>query len=121
MGLRIVVFLLGILFFVQGLNWLGNPSAAAEGLGLTLPEGGRALSTMIGDIGAFFLGVGTLILLGGITQRAVWLRAGALFFGLAAAGRTIAWAAYGAEFTTPFITVEVVSAGILLFAASRAE
>ena len=51
--IRIVAALPGVLFAIQGLNWIIDPSAAAEGLGMPLLEGiGR--STQIGDLAAFF-------------------------------------------------------------------
>lgn len=120
MALRIAVFVVGAFFLLSGVNWIFNPVAAAEGLGLALP-GGIARSTVMGDIGAFFLGVAALVLFGAATEQGRWLRAAALFFGLAAAMRTLAWAAHGADFTATFIGVEIVGAAFLLFAASRAD
>ena len=87
---------------------------------MELPAG-LARSTMIGDVGAFFLGVSTLVLLGALTGRAHWFRGAALFFGYAAILRTLAWAVHGADFAGPFIGVEIVGTALLLFLASRAE
>ena len=118
--LRIVAFALGGVFLVNGLGWLFRPATAAEGLGLALPDG-MARSTMIGDVGAFFLGVSTLILLGAVTCRAHWFQGAALFFALAAVMRTLAWAVHGAAFAGAFIGIEVVVAVALLYLASRSE
>ena len=118
-SLRIVVGVLGGFFFLSGLNWIIDPAAAAQGLGVALPEG-LARSTLIGDLGSFFLKAGTLILLGAITAQAHWLQAAALLFGGAAIMRMLAWAMHGADFAVVFIVSEIVSTALLLFAASRA-
>ncbi len=120
MSLRVVVGVIGAFFLLSGLNWVFDPAAAADGLGLTLPDG-LARSTVIGDMGSFFLGGASLILLGALTVRAHWLQAAAMFFGLAAIMRSLAWAMHGADFAGLFIGVEVVVTGILLFASTRAE
>lgn len=119
-SLRIVAFALGGVFLLNGAGWVFRPGSAAEGLGMALPDG-MARSTMIGDVGAFFFGAATLILLGAATRRAHWLRAAALLFGYAAALRTLAWAAHGAAFAGGFIGIEVAVTGLLLFLASRAD
>lgn len=119
-GQRAVAGLIGVFFLLNGLQWVARPSAAAQSLGLTLPDG-IARSSMIGDMGAFFLGASILILTGAVTGRGAPLRAGALFFGLAAVMRTLAWIVHGAGFAATFIGVEVVVCGILLFLASRAD
>ncbi len=105
---------------MSGLNWVVDPVEAAKSLELMLPDG-MARSTVIGDMGSFFLGLATLVLLGAITLRAHWLQAAAMFFGLAAIMRTLAWAMHGAGFAAAFIAIEVVVAAFLLFASTRAE
>ena len=118
-SVRIVVGVLGGLFLLSGLRWIFDPAGAAEGLGMaTLPEG-IARSTIIGDLGAFFLAAGTLVLLGALTAQAHWLQAASLLFGGAAIMRTLAWAMHGADFAGLFIAVEVVTTAILLFASTR--
>lgn len=119
-SLRIVVGVLGGFFLLSGLNWIFDPTAAAEVLGVALPTG-LARSTLIGDLGSFFLTAGTLVLLGAITAQAHWLQAASLLFGGAAIMRTLAWAMHGADFAEVFILAEIVSTALLLFAASRAS
>ena len=48
--LRIVAGLVGILFFLNGLQWIISPANVAESLGMPLLEG-VGLSTQIGDLG----------------------------------------------------------------------
>jgi hypothetical protein len=120
MALRIVLGIVGLFFVVQAGQWIVAPAAAAEGLGMPLLDGvGR--STQIGDIGAFFLSLGILTLLGAYRSSPHWLRAAALLIGAVAVLRTLAWLLHGAPFTAVFIAVEVVVAGLLLFAAHRFE
>jgi hypothetical protein len=116
--LRAVSGLFGLLFAVTMLRWIVSPESAAEGLGMPLLEGvGR--STQIGDIGAFFVTVAALILVGVLRENATLLRIAALPLLSAAVLRTLAWLAHGAAFTAPFIAAEVLAAGILLATARQ--
>ena len=118
MPFRILAGVLGGFFFVQGLNWLANPSAAAEALGMPLLDGmGR--STQIGDISCFFLCLGGFGIYGAYRSQAHWVRAAGILVGLAALTRTLAWAIHDAPWATSFIMVELVTGGLFLFAASR--
>lgn len=118
MPLRIVSGTVGLFFLLQGGNWILAPASAAEALGMPLLEGvGR--STQIGDIGGFFIALGTMILLGASGSNGQWLRGGALMLGGVAVIRTLAALLHDAEFTALFIGVEVVCAGLLLAIASR--
>lgn len=120
MALRIVLGIVGLLFVVQAAQWIVAPGAAAEGLGMPLLDGvGR--STQIGDIGALFVALGVLTLMGAYRSSPQWLRAAAVLIGAAAVLRTLAWLLHGAPFTAAFVGVEVVVAGLLLFAAQRFE
>lgn len=116
--LRMTTILLGVAFTLQGLAWLVAPQRAAEGLGMPVLDGvGR--STQLGDFAAFFLTLGGSILVGATPGRARALYFPAALLGSAAACRTIAWLVHGADFAALFIAVEVVSAGVLLFAARQ--
>lgn len=117
-ALRGVVGIVGGLFLLQGLSWLVWPATAAEGLGMPLLDG-VARSTQIGDFAAFFVGLGTMILLGTLRQERTWLLAGAMLLGGAAIGRTVAALLHSAAFATQFIVIEALIAALLLFAASR--
>jgi hypothetical protein len=118
MAMRVLAGLLGAFYFVQGIGWIANPSGAAESLGMPLLDGlGR--STQVGDFASFFLALGTMGLIGAYQRSATWLCAGALLVGLSSVTRTLAWLVHDADFAGVFISVEVVSAALLLFVASR--
>jgi hypothetical protein len=116
--LRVVIALPAILFILIGLQWLGDPAAAAKGLGMTLMDGmGR--SSQMGDVGSFFLMGGSIAMLGVITLRREWFYASAMLVAGAAVFRTVAWLAHDAPFATASIIIEVVITALMLFAASR--
>ncbi len=116
--LKVIVALPAILFIVIGVRWLVAPAAVAAEFGMPLLEG-LGLSTQIGDLAAFFVGGGVMILLGLITQRNTWFLAVALILSLTAVFRLVAWQVHGAAFAAEQIAVEVVVSALLLFAASR--
>lgn len=116
--LRVLVTLPAVLFIVMGLRWITDPTGAATMVGMTLMDGvGR--SSQIGDLGAFFLAMGIMMLLGLITARRSWFYAPALMLALVAVIRVLAWLLHGAALAIDAIVVEVVVASILLFAAPR--
>lgn len=116
--LRILVALPAVLFVVMGLRWITDPSGAATALGMTLLDGvGR--SSQIGDVGALFLSMGSMMLLALITARRSWFYAPALMLSLVALLRVLAWLLHDAALALDMIVVEVVIASILLLAASR--
>lgn len=116
--LRILVTLPAVLFVVMGLRWITDPTGAATALGMTLLDGvGR--SSQIGDVGALFLSMGMMMLLALITARRSWFYAPALMLALVAVLRLLAWLLHDAALALDMIVVEVVIAGILLFASSR--
>ena len=116
--LRVVIALPAVLFILIGLQWLGDPAAAAKGLGMTLMDGmGR--SSQMGDVGSFFLMGGSIAMLGVITLRREWFYASAMLVAGAAVFRTVAWLAHDAPFATASIIIEVVITALMLFAASR--
>lgn len=118
MAFRIVAGIIGTFYLIQGINWIASPASSAEALGMPLLDGlGR--STQVGDMASFFLTLGTMSLLGAIRSNPVWLYGGAMLLGGAASMRTLAWLLHDAAFAGIFIGVEVVSAGVLLFVASR--
>jgi hypothetical protein len=116
--LRILVVLPAVLFVVMGLRWITDPTGAATMVGMTLMDGvGR--SSQIGDLGAFFLAMGIMMLLALVTARRTWFYAPALMLALVAVIRVLAWLLLGAALAIDAIVVEVVVASILLFASSR--
>ena len=114
--LRVVTVLPGILFVVIGVGWVIDPGSAAAGVGMPLLEGvGR--STQIGDLGAFFLTMGLLILVGVTTHKRVWFYPPMMLLGLAATFRIIAWLVHGAALAGSMIAVEVIVT-LLLFVST---
>tara|TARA_B110000438_G_C15237877_1_gene404320 strand:- start:46 stop:423 length:378 start_codon:yes stop_codon:yes gene_type:complete len=116
--LRVVVGLLGALFFVMGLQWILSPANIAESLGMTLLEG-VGLSTQIGDLGSFFITVGAMTLIGAITTTRHWFYAPSMLLLVAALYRTLSTLLYGAPFVISAIAVEVVVGLFLIFVSSK--
>ena len=118
--LRIVVGLIGILFFLNGLQWIISPANVAESLGMPLLEG-VGLSTQIGDLGSFFITVGAMTLIGAITTTRHWFYAPSMLLLVAAVYRTLSTLLYGAPFVMSAMVVEVSVGLFLIFAGSRIE
>ena len=118
--LRIVAGLVGILFFLNGLQWIISPANVAESLGMTLLEG-VGLSTQIGDLGSFFITVGAMTLIGAISTTRHWFYAPSMLLLVAALYRTLSTLLYGAPFVMSAIVVEVSVGLFLIFAGSRIE
>ena len=116
--LRVLVVLAAITFLVIGLRWAIDPSSAASDLGMTLLSGvGR--SSQIGDVGALFLSMGSMILIALVTGQRSWFYAPALMLSLIAVLRILAWLLHDAALTLDMIILEVIVASLLLFASSR--
>ena len=118
--LRIVAGLVGILFFLNGLQWIISPANVAESLGMPLLEG-VGLSTQIGDLGSFFITVGAMTFIGAITTIRHWFYAPSMLLLVAALYRTLSTLLYGAPFVMSAIIVEVSVGLFLIFAGSRIE
>ena len=116
--LRIVAGLVGILFFLNGLQWIISPANVAASLGMPLLEG-VGLSTQIGDLGSFFITVGAMTLIGAITTTRHWFYAPSMLLLVAALYRTLSTILYGAPFVMLAILVEVVVGLFLIFAGSK--
>jgi len=116
--LRIVAGLVGILFFLNGLQWIISPANVAESLGMPLLEG-VGLSTQIGDLGSFFITVGAMTLIGAITTTRHWFYAPSMLLLVAALYRTLSTLLYGAPFVMSAIVVEVVVGLFLIFVSSK--
>lgn len=117
-ALRVIVFLAAALFLFSGAQWLIVPERAAADLGMPVLDGlGR--STQFGDMAAFFIALGLMTLIAGITRQRTWFYPPAMLLGFAAIGRSLAWLFHDAVFATQFIVLEAVIAALLLFAAAR--
>ena len=105
--LRTLIGLVGLGALIIGAMWWYQPETAAGLLGASLLDGtGR--SAQIGDSGAFFIGVGTLLLLGAVRQRSVFILIGGCLVGLVAPGRILSATLHGGAVTTPEVVVECV-------------
>ena len=117
-ALRAIVLLCGVLFIITGLRWLLAPAGVAPEFGLVLSTG-VGLSSQMGDMSAFFLTLGVCILMGLITQRAIWYYPPIILLSLTAVGRLLAWLLHDAALAMNLITPEVIVALILLIASRR--
>ncbi len=119
--LRTLTGLAGLGALLIGATWWYQPETAAGLLGASLLDGtGR--TAQIGDSGAFFIGVGVLMLWGAVRQRAVFVLIGGGLVGLVAPGRILSATLHGGAVTTPEVVVECVIfliAVITWFAISR--
>jgi uncharacterized membrane protein len=116
--LRIIVLLPAIMFVVIGLRWIVDPAGAAPQFGLTLQDG-VGLSSQVGDMSAFFLSVGMLILIALITNNRTWYYPPIMILSLTAVGRVLAWLIHDAAFAIDMIAVEVIVSALLLIASRR--
>ena len=117
-ALRAIVLLCGVLFIFTGLRWLLAPAGVAPEFGLVLSTG-VGLSSQIGDMSAFFLTLGVCILMGLITQRAIWYYPPIILLSLTAVRRLLAWLLHDAALAMNLIAPEVIVALILLIASRR--
>ena len=91
----------------MGAMWWYQPETAAGLLGASLLDGtGR--SAQIGASGAFFIGVGVLLLWGAVRQHAVFVLIGGCLVGLVAPGRILSSTLHNGAVTTPEVVVECV-------------
>ena len=116
--LRVIAGLVGILFFLNGLQWIISPANVAASLGMPLLDG-VGLSTQIGDLGSFFITVGAMTLIGAITRTRHWFYAPSMLLLVAALYRTLSTILYGAPFVMSAIVVEISIGLFLIFAGSR--
>jgi len=119
--LRTLTGLAGLGALLIGATWWYQPETAAGLLGASLLDGtGR--TAQIGDSGAFFIGVGVLMLWGAVRQRALFVLIGGGLVGLVAPGRILSATLHGGAVTTPEVVVECIIfliAVITWFAISR--
>ena len=111
--LRTLTGIAGLGALTIGAIWWLQPETAAGLLGASLLDGtGR--STQIGDSGAFFIGVGVLLLWGAVKQRAIFVLIGGCLVGLVAPGRILSATLHNGAVTTPEVVVECVIFGLAL-------
>lgn len=110
--------LLAAIFGLQGIMWLVNPRRAARFWGLDVPDGGLALSSMIGALSGWGLTISVCLALALIRKDRIWYGPPMLILGFMAVGRIVAGAAHGAPLLPERFVPELVFVG-LLFLASR--
>jgi len=114
--LKILVLLPAILFLVIGLRWLVAPAGVAPMFGLTL-EQGVGLSSQVGDMAAFFLTLGSCMLIALISGRRSWYYPAIMLLSITAVGRILAWLVHDATLALDLIGLELIVSVILLMAS----
>jgi hypothetical protein len=109
--------LLALLFAAQGVMWLVNPSRAVRFWGFPLPEGGLALSSMIGALASWSLTIAVCLLLALIRRQRFWYYPPMMMFGLFAIGRIVAGTMHGAPLLPERFIPELVFVALLYLAA----
>ena len=99
------------LLLVMAVRWVFDPAGAAAAIQMNLLEGaGR--NSMIGDVGAFFFGMGGLAAYGLWKKRAAFVFAAAYLVGTAAVLRIFSGLAHDAPTIWSAVIFEVVVATV---------
>ena len=114
--LTAVLGFFAVLFVSYGVRWLAFPGGIAPDFGLQLGDG-LGLSSLLGDLGAFFLTLGLCLAAALLTGRRLWFYPPAMLLLFAALGRTLAWLLHGAAFAVSMIVVELLVGGLILLGA----
>ena len=103
---------------ITAMTWIFDPAAAAMGLGMPYLEGmGR--SSQFGDVGALFIFLVIMCVMGAISGVGHYLQSAGLVLLLMAIFPTLAWAVYDPELAAQFIAGKLLCAAVLFFSASR--
>ncbi|MEO0591298.1 MAG: hypothetical protein AAFZ11_12175 [Pseudomonadota bacterium] len=105
--------LLGLMFLLQGASALINPPTAARAWGFDLPDGGFALSSMVGIIASHGLALGACLFIALIRREKFWYYPPMLMFFFLGLGRLVAGTAHGAAFMPERFIPEFVFVGLL--------
>ncbi|MEL6237889.1 MAG: hypothetical protein AAFQ90_04765 [Pseudomonadota bacterium] len=105
--------LLGLMFLLQGASALINPDTAARAWGFDLPDGGFALSSMVGIIASHGLALSLCLFIGVIRRERVWYYPPMLMFFFLGLGRFVAGTVHGAAFMPERFIPEFVFVGLL--------
>ena len=114
--LKILVLLPAMLFLVTGVRWLVAPAGVAPMFGLTLDQG-VGLSSQVGDMSAFFLTLGSCMLIALISGRRSWYYPAIMLLLITAIGRILAWLIHDATLALDLIGPEILVSVILLLAS----
>lgn len=112
--------LLGLLFLVQGGLTLVAPACAFKSAGIDLPEGGLALSSLIGLNAGFALALSLCLAMALLRGERVWYYPPILMFFFLGVGRVVAGTAHGAAFLPERFIPEFVFAGLLYLSSIHA-
>ena len=118
MWARFIPGIIGVFMLLSALNWLIDPSGAAEGLAMSLLEG-EGGNTQIGDFTSFFFTAGLMSIIGAYRNEHIWLYSTISLLGSAAIFRISAGIFHGAEFLTSAIIFEILSSILLLISAYK--
>jgi len=116
---RTLIGLIALFFIAWGLRFIFTPEVMAVEFAIS-PSGAAGLSTIRGDLGGAFLGIGLLAAVGLRRGARHWLYAAAAILGAIALGRAIGFAFDGTSpaVIVPFST-EIAFAAALIYAARR--
>ena len=118
MWARFIPGIIGVFMLLSALNWLIDPSGAAEGLAMSLLEG-EGGNTQIGDFTSFFFTAGLMSIIGAYRNEHIWLFTTISLLGSAAIFRLSAGLFHGTEFLTSAIIFELVSSVLLFISAYK--
>ena len=118
MWARFIPGIIGVFMLLSTFNWLIDPSAAAEGLAMSLLEG-EGGNTQIGDFTSFFFTAGLMSVIGAYRNEHIWLYTTISLLGSAAIFRISAGIFHGTEFLISAIIFELVSSILLLISARK--
>ena len=109
--LQILSGALGAILLVIALRWVFDPAGAAESLQMIFMEGaGR--NSLIGDVGAFFFGMGGFAAFGVWKKRPEFLFAAAFLIAVAAALRIFSGFIHDAPTIWSAVIFEVVASSV---------
>lgn len=110
--LKIITALPALVFVCVGLSWWIAPEFAGTIFGMELLTG-AGLSTQIADFAAFFLLLGTTILIGLFSRHRMWLYPPLMLLSFAIVGRLIAWFFHEAALTLESMALEAFVIALL--------
>ena len=121
---KVPPLLLGLLFLAQGVMSFIRPEVVVRSWGVTLPEGGPALSSIVALFASFALTLGICLLISLFRKERFWFYAPIMMFFFLGLGRFVASVAHGAPLLAERFIPEFIFALLLylsLLAVPRRE
>ncbi len=117
-ALQIVIGILAALVLLQALWMVFDPQVTEDAMGIEATNGNLlGLSSLRGDIGGLFLGMGLMLALGLWQRNATWFLAVALLMGTIAFGRLVGFVADGVTgMAMANFIIEIVVIGLMWLA-----